>query len=1043
MAQDVITRYRLDVDDMLRQLQIAVERIDKLEIESKAAAKGLDQVTKAADKLDKELASTGKSTKQATDNVKGFAKTAKSEFSGVGSAIKTIGDGLAASLGVVFSADAALNFSKASVNAFLAADKTANKLKNTILAVNGETEEAFDRLIQQSKELQDITVFSDDSIQQAQTALAAFGLTSDQITELLPKLADFAAVSNTDIVQAAEKVGAGLEGAGREFKKYGIQVSATASRFDNFNTILKGFTRFQGAASAAADTFAGRLEQQTNRIDDLQEQIGQKLLPAFLKIKEFGLRAVEVIADLFGVEQQKASEKAAETYGKIAGEFNLSIEVLKRGNLTQEQHKDLIAEINTQYSEYLPNLLTEKSSLQEIEKAQAAVNKQLEGRILLVALEEDIVRITKNAAVAARDLIQVQRERIKAESDLTDNATASETARERLNQREALANALVEEGRNEISQLQAEYAKLAAQLGINTSAQDKLLAAQKGLNEESDKRIAGSEKEIELLKTLDGAYSAIFDLLDDQDTAKLIELSVTASIDSEQDIKEKIALLEKILQDNAIELPITVTDNVQEVTGKIKILEDLFRDKAVEIPILPDPAGNLEKANENLTALIETAKAASIALPVTVDPGNVIALAQERLKELIKLAESSKIDIEFTLDREGNITNTQKRFEELLKLAEDSNIELSVTVTDDTATIVEKIKALEADLEANAIEIPITPDVASFAAFREAVAKLAIENKKKLDDSVVVKPRVDDTEFNDGIDDITESALSRFLRLNQDIIQASQDLVNSLQTLYNQSAEAKINAINEETEAQLTALDRQEQAIESNLDKRRISERQAEADRDKLAKQRVETEKKAADQIRAIKRKQFILDKAAALIEITISTAKNVAAATTPQGKALQLASGLAQAAIVAAQPVPYKKGSKDTGKKEHLALVGEEGPELMMMSPHAKILPAKETKSFGEVIEAMRTNRFDTYVSEKYVTPELSKRSKEYKKEKDKDFAQNITESFVFNSQHGLTGNDLEQTRKRGQIVNNVQELAEATARELAKELRVSPYRR
>lgn len=896
------------------QEQAAKKRIELLKAEEAELKKLQADRKKAFDP--KVIADFDKKIAESTTKIQTLGGKTAQSLAGVSSKIATIGAGLAASLGAMFTVGAIIEFGKASVNAFLEADKTANKLRNTIIAVNGESERAFDKLIKQSEELREISIFSDDSIQQAQAALAAFGLTSDQIEEIIPRLADFATISNTDIVTAAEKVGIALEGNGREFKKYNIQVTQSASRLENFETVLKGFVKFQGAASNAAQTFAGKLEIEKNKVNDLQERIGERLIPVFLKLKEFSLRAVEAIAELFGQEQISASEKAAESYGKIAAEFNLSIEVLKRGNLTQEQHKQLIDEINTQYGEYLPNLLTEKSSLEEIEKAQAAVNKQLEGRILLVALEEDIVRITKNAAKAAKDLILVQRDRIKAEKDLSDNAGQAAFTRNQLNQREALANELVQKGRDELSALQEQYAKLAAQLGINTSATDKLLQAQKGVNEASDVRIAGSAEEVKAIKLLGAEYSALFALLNDEQKQRLIELSVTAELDSEQEVKDKINRLEEIF------------------------------------------------------------KANGLTIPVSTDP-------------------------------EGSIPDLEKRLEQL-----------------------------KAELERNKITVPVDVELTALDNFRAQVAALAAENSKEVKIPITLEPRVDNVKFNDGIKAVEDQA-EQLKEQTQELLSESESLLSSLTDLYQNYTDARLRQINDELNAQLDSLDSQETALQKNLERRRISETEAERLSEKLLKERTEAERQAAEKERALKRKQAILDKANALIQITINTAQGISKALAQAGPlgialaALIAAAGAAQAAVVVSQPVAYKKGSKDTGAKEHMALVGEEGPEYVMMQPHSKVLPAGQSKTYGEALEAMRKKQFDQYISEKYVTPALIAQKKQDDKVKRKSFAENLAQSITYNTIAQTPGKKLQDVS-----VTNVDALARSIARELKQDI-------
>ncbi len=89
--------------------------------------------------------------------------------------------------------------------------------------------------------------------------------------------------------------------------------------------------------------------------------------------------------------QQLSNDIASETQKKMAQEAT-QLEIIKRKladtNTTQAERKELIGEINDKYGSYLPNLLTENSSLEDIEKAYKAINKQIKRKIELQVTAE-------------------------------------------------------------------------------------------------------------------------------------------------------------------------------------------------------------------------------------------------------------------------------------------------------------------------------------------------------------------------------------------------------------------------------------------------------------------------------------------------------------------------------------------------------------------------------------------------------------------------------------------------------------------------------
>ncbi len=102
--------------------------------------------------------------------------------------------------------------------------------------------------------------------------------------------------------------------------------------------------------------------------------------------------------------QSKLSDKLRDTNIQLNAEF----ELLKSGNITQEQRVGLIDKINTSYGDYLPNLLTEKSSLEDIEKAQRGANAALLARIELQAKEEIIAEASQKLGKTQKALFEEQ-----------------------------------------------------------------------------------------------------------------------------------------------------------------------------------------------------------------------------------------------------------------------------------------------------------------------------------------------------------------------------------------------------------------------------------------------------------------------------------------------------------------------------------------------------------------------------------------------------------------------------------------------------------
>jgi hypothetical protein len=184
------------------------------------------------------------------------------------------------------------------------------------------------------------------------------------------------------------------------------------------------------------------------------------------------------------------------------------------------------------------------------------------------------------------------------------------------------------------------------------------------------------------------------------------------------------------------------------------------------------------------------------------------------------------------------------------------------------------------------------------------------------------------------------------------IAQATAGLFSQIIELQNVQSEKRIQQINQTSAAELEA-----------INKLTISE--AEKQR-KIEALNLRTQQKIA----AEKTKQAKADRAAAIFEAVIGTAVAVAKAANPVLKALALASGLAQVAIIASQPIPKFKRGGMVGGQSHEAggtLIEAERGEFVVnrnsVSRHRSELDALNTSSAA----------FKRLIDERYVRPALN----------------------------------------------------------------------
>lgn len=209
-----------------------------------------------------------------------------------------------------------------------------------------------------------------------------------------------------------------------------------------------------------------------------------------------------------------------------------------------------------------------------------------------------------------------------------------------------------------------------------------------------------------------------------------------------------------------------------------------------------------------------------------------------------------------------------------------------------------------------------------------------------------------EAETQKAIQDERKQSADKQLEQLAQIAQATADLFGSIIELQGIQSQKRIEEINAASEAEKLAI---EQSALSEADKQR-----------KLEALQLRTAQKVA----AEKRKQAIAEKAAAIFEATIGTAVAVAKAPDPIQKAIALAAGLAQIAIIAATPIPKFKRGGMVGGRSHEAggtIIEAERGEFVVnrnaVSRHRSELDALNTSSAA----------FKKLIDERYVRPALN----------------------------------------------------------------------
>jgi len=205
--------------------------------------------------------------------------------SGIKQAEKSIGKfeknlgKLARTLGLTFSAVAVVAFGKASVKAFLADDKAAKALgqtlKNTGNELAGKGANSF------IDKLQRATGVSDGQLRPALTNL--LNSTRDYKTsqQELNLALDIASGTSRDVVSVSAALAKAYSGNTTALSKLGTGISKTLLASGDMVKINKELARlFAGQSAIAANTYAGKIDRIKVAADEAKETIGKGLIDA-------------------------------------------------------------------------------------------------------------------------------------------------------------------------------------------------------------------------------------------------------------------------------------------------------------------------------------------------------------------------------------------------------------------------------------------------------------------------------------------------------------------------------------------------------------------------------------------------------------------------------------------------------------------------------------------------------------------------------------------------------------------------------------------
>ena len=200
----------------------------------------------------------------------------KSKFNQLDSSLGSMKK-MALGLGSAFLGLATLNklgtFLSESIDLFQVQETAVNSL-NVALGRNSTGLQEY------ASQLQKVTSYGDEAIIGAEALISAFVKDEDQIKKITKATLDYAYANKTDLQSSAQLITRTFASSTNALQRYGIEVEGVAGTSERLDSILGSLNdKFGGQAEGALNTYTGKITNLKNEMSDMQEGIGEKLIP--------------------------------------------------------------------------------------------------------------------------------------------------------------------------------------------------------------------------------------------------------------------------------------------------------------------------------------------------------------------------------------------------------------------------------------------------------------------------------------------------------------------------------------------------------------------------------------------------------------------------------------------------------------------------------------------------------------------------------------------------------------------------------------------
>ena len=291
---------------------------------------------------------------------KGTEET-KRKLGGVEGGLRSLGKSAAMAAAGFFGARMLIQGLKSAVTASAAQELAEKKLE----AALGKTSKA---LLAHAQALQQVTMFGDETILEAQAMLAAFIKDEEQLKKATQATLDLAAAKGFDLVSAADLVGKSVGSSTNALTRYGITVTGAVGSTERLEMLTTNVaTLFGGQAAAQTETMAGAIAQMKNAAGDTAEAFGDLMAPAVIAIMKSLKKFFEIAEKVFDVMRKIRGvvETSKGRLNELVGEWLGFTTQIKEATEAQIQFQTIAA-----FGEQIAALEAARAAQMEVVEAQ-------------------------------------------------------------------------------------------------------------------------------------------------------------------------------------------------------------------------------------------------------------------------------------------------------------------------------------------------------------------------------------------------------------------------------------------------------------------------------------------------------------------------------------------------------------------------------------------------------------------------------------------------------------------------------------------------